>query len=64
MLRQNTLTSVQNLEPEKCEGWEWWTVTQLRERYERDPGSLFLPMANLFEQRPQVAANLESGDGL
>lgn len=49
----------QNLEPEKCEGWEWWSVTELRERYERSPEQLFLPMRNLFEQRPEVAKELE-----
>ena len=51
----------QNLEPEKCEGWQWWTVKQLRESYETDPNSLFLPMRNLFEQRPEMAEKLETG---
>lgn len=38
---------VQNLEPHKCEGWEWTSYEQLLE-YERQ-GSLFVPMVHLLE---------------
>jgi 8-oxo-dGTP diphosphatase len=34
---------VQNLEPEKCERWEWFALNQL-------PDKLFLPFANLMKQ--------------
>ena len=52
----------QNLEPDKCEGWEWWTVEQLRQKYESQPKQLFLPMQNVFEQRPELMKALESGE--
>lgn len=38
---------VQNLEPHKCEGWEWTSYEQLLE-YERED-RLFVPMSHLLE---------------
>lgn len=35
---------VQNLEPEKCEGWEWFAFDHL-------PDKLFLSFANLMRQK-------------
>ena len=50
------------MEPKKCEGWEWWTTAQLREKYDSEPKTLFLPIQNLFEQRPEMAKKLENGE--
>ncbi|KAK1142109.1 hypothetical protein N8T08_008192 [Aspergillus melleus] len=50
----------QNLEPEKCEAWEWTSWDKLRTYRDAQMDSgpafagrqLFLPLLNLFEQRP------------
>jgi alpha-1,3-mannosyltransferase len=39
---------IQNLEPHKCEGWEWTTYEQLIE-YESE-GRLFVPMMHILEK--------------
>lgn len=50
------------MEPEKCEGWEWWSPEQMRDRYLREPETLFLPIQNLFEQRTEMAERLGRGE--
>jgi len=50
----------QNLEPDKCEGWDAYTVDQLVERRDQ----LFLPLANLLqEKKTELEALLLAGGG-
>ncbi|BGO89617.1 hypothetical protein NBRC10512_001532 [Rhodotorula toruloides] len=44
----------QVLEPEKCERWEWHTWPQLKELASDPHNRLFLPLRNLFLQRPDA----------
>ncbi|BGP06058.1 Nudix hydrolase 1 [Rhodotorula toruloides] len=44
----------QVLEPEKCERWEWHTWPQLKELASAPHNRLFLPLRNLFLQRPDA----------
>ncbi|BGP30091.1 hypothetical protein JCM10296v2_001843 [Rhodotorula toruloides] len=46
--------SPQVLEPEKCERWEWHTWVQLKELASDPHNRLFLPLRNLFLQRPDA----------
>src|SRR5579862_7264663 len=47
MRAQYTGGVVQNREPEKCDAWQWFNVDQL-------PDNLFLPLAQLVEQKVSV----------
>jgi 8-oxo-dGTP diphosphatase len=47
MRASHTGEPIQNLEPEKCERWEWFALDQL-------PDKLFLPFANLKEHHTEL----------
>lgn len=53
---------VQLMEPDKCEGWEWYSFRQMRELNDSYPERLFLPLRNLLAQRPEVCAAMESDE--
>ncbi|GAA5968324.1 hypothetical protein JCM11641_003810 [Rhodosporidiobolus odoratus] len=44
----------QVLEPEKCERWEWTSWDKLKELAASPDNNLFLPLGNLFLQRPDL----------
>mmetsp|Transcript_34263 Transcript_34263/g.85342 ORF Transcript_34263/g.85342 Transcript_34263/m.85342 type:complete len:185 (-) Transcript_34263:1500-2054(-) len=46
-----------NCEPDKNEGWEWWSLEQLRAL---PPSELFLPLANLLHSS-QLGTGLNEG---
>ena len=39
-----------NLEPEKCEGWEWIEFAALQQMYRENPHLLFDPLARFIEE--------------
>ncbi|KAK5125970.1 hypothetical protein LTR85_011325 [Meristemomyces frigidus] len=53
----------QLMEPDKCEGWKWQTFGELR-KMERADSSLFQPLVDLMEQRPDVCRTLEKRVGI
>ena len=56
ILPEELLSSVTNPEPDKCEGWAWATVAELREMNEQ----LFHPLRLFFElfQEVQLASDI------
>lgn len=54
---QASLTTLQRLEPNKCEGWCWKTWDDVRklDGTGGSSGDLFLPVANLIRDYPQIA---------
>ncbi|GAA5830414.1 hypothetical protein JCM11251_001337 [Rhodosporidiobolus azoricus] len=42
------------LEPEKCERWEWTSWEKLKDLAQDPNNTLFLPLRNLFLQRPEL----------
>ena len=46
------------MEPNKCEGWRWGTLSGIEAFAIVDEEKLFLPIRNLLKQRPEVWAEL------
>lgn len=51
------------MEPDKCAGWKWHTFGELR-KMERADSSLFQPLVDLMEQRPDICRTLEKRTGI
>ena len=39
-------TQFMNIEPDKCEGWQWVNIVDLKTRYETESHTLFIPVKN------------------
>lgn len=51
----------QLMEPEKCEGWRWFSFGDMRDMDQTSNMDLFLPMKNLMAQRLAICEALEDG---
>ena len=47
------------MEPEKCEGWEWFTWSEVRRMEGFGGEEVFLPIVNFVRERPEVCEVLE-----
>ena len=45
-----TSDELRNLEPHKCEGWEWVTFEELTKMHQENPGLMFDPLARFIEE--------------
>ena len=52
MLVEEFSGNLENREPEKCEGWQWFELDNL-------PRPLFLPLENLIEEEKAFAQDIE-----
>lgn len=50
-LTPEEVTQIQNVEPDKCEGWNWVHWKDVVDIYETTPGALFDPLMHFIQQK-------------
>lgn len=43
-----------NMEPDKCEGWEWWTFEQLKEAVNNNEAAQWIPIRLIEQHRYRI----------